>query len=62
MYSYYLLRGVIGELYASLIPIMISISCLKTTQHLLLDVIFGVIYSYIMFNFVLKKLNPEVFK
>jgi hypothetical protein len=61
MYSYYLLRGVIGEFYASLIPIIISISCLKTTQHVVLDILFGVIYSYIVYNFVLKKVNPTVF-
>lgn len=62
MYSYYLLRHVIGEFYASLIPIMISISCLKTSQHVTLDVLSGIIYCYIVYNFILKKAVPDIFK
>lgn len=61
MYSYYLLRGVIGEFYASLIPIMISISCIKTSQHVVLDILLGIIYSFIVYNFVLKKVSPTIF-
>ena len=62
MYSYYLLRGVIGEFSASLVPILVSISCLKTTQHVALDILLGIVYSYIMYNFVLKKVAPSVFR
>ena len=62
MYSYYLLRGVIGEFSASLVPILVSISCLKTTQHVALDILLGIVYSYIMYNYVLKKVAPSVFK
>ena len=61
MYSYYLLRGVIGEFYALLIPIIISISCIKTSQHVLLDILSGIIYTFIVYNFVLNKVNPTVF-
>lgn len=61
MYSYYLLRKVIGKFYALLIPTIISISCLKTSQHMVLDVVFGIIYSYVVYNFVLKKINSKVF-
>lgn len=60
VYSYYLLRPVIGK-KSLLIPILISISCLKTTQHLCLDVIAGALYTIIIYNIILKKINPSVF-
>jgi hypothetical protein len=62
MYSYYLLRNVIGEGPALLIPILISISCLATTQHVTTDVIFGVIYTMLFYNLILHKTDPSVFK
>lgn len=61
VYSYYLLRHVIGEFYAIMIPIIISLSCLKTSQHVFLDVLLGIIYTYLVYNFVLKKVNPKIF-
>ena len=61
MYSFYLLRNVIGYFSAVLIPILISISCLTTTQHVSTDIIFGILYAIIFYNFVLNKINPKVF-
>jgi len=61
MYFYYLLRKLLGEFFALLIPIIVSISCLKTTQHMALDIVFAIFYSIIMYNFVLKKINSKVF-
>lgn len=61
MYSFYLLRNVIGYYPAALIPILISISCITTTQHVTTDIIFGVLYTVIFYNFILVKLAPEYF-
>jgi len=61
VYAYYILRKVIGEFPALLIPILISISCLKTTQHVFIDIVSGIIYTIIFYNLILKKLNPSVF-
>jgi membrane-associated phospholipid phosphatase len=61
MYSFYLLRNVIGYYPAALIPILISISCITTTQHVTTDIIFGLLYTIIFYNFILVKLAPEYF-
>jgi hypothetical protein len=62
MYSFYLLRDVIGYIPAILIPSSISISCITTTQHVTTDVIFGLVYTVLFYNFILKKLSPTYFK
>ena len=56
MYSFYLLKNVIGYIPALLIPILILISCISTTQHVSIDIIFGIIYSILFYNFILKKI------
>ena len=61
MYSFYLLRNVIGYIPALMIPILISISCLATAQHISTDIIFGVIYSILFYNLILKNIFPKVF-
>ena len=62
MYAFYLLRNVIGYIPAIMIPILISISCITTTQHVSIDIILGVIYASLFYNFILKKISPENFK
>jgi hypothetical protein len=62
MYSFYLLRNVIGWIPAAMIPLLISISCLTTTQHVSTDVILGVLYTVFGYEVVLKKISPTVFK
>ena len=62
MYSFYLLRNVIGPIPASIFPILISISCLTTTQHVAIDIISGLVYCVLFYNFILKRWNPEVFQ
>jgi len=62
MYSFYLLKNVIGYFWALLIPILISISCMATTQHVSTDIILGVLYSIIFYNLILKNIFPSVFK
>jgi hypothetical protein len=62
MYSFYLLKNVIGYIPSILIPILISISCIATTQHVFTDIILGVIYSIIIYNLILKNIFPATFK
>jgi hypothetical protein len=62
MYSFYLLKNIIGYLPALLIPILISISCMATTQHVSTDIILGVIYSILFYNLILKNIFPSIFK
>lgn len=62
VYSYYLLRNTIGNTISILIPILISFSCLKTSQHLFIDVILGIIYTIICYNLILKNIFPLYFK
>ena len=62
MYSFYLLKNVIGYMAAVMIPILISISCMATTQHVSTDIILGVIYSILFYNLILKNIFPSVFK
>jgi len=62
MYSFYLLRNVIGYIPALSIPILIAISCIATTQHVSTDVIIGVIYSILVYNLGLKNIFPDIFK
>lgn len=62
MYSFYLLKNVIGYIPALLIPILILISCISTTQHVSIDIVFGIIYSILFYNFILKKIFPDTFK
>lgn len=62
IYAFYLLRNVIGYIPASLIPILIAISCFTTTQHVSTDIIFGALYAVLFYNFILKKISPENFK
>jgi hypothetical protein len=62
MYSFYLLKNVIGYIPAILIPILISISCMATTQHVFTDIILGIIYSILFYNFILKNIFPTSFK
>jgi hypothetical protein len=61
MYAFYLLRNVIGVLPAVTIPILISLSCLTTTQHVSTDIILGILYSIGFYNLILHKINPSVF-
>jgi len=61
MYSFYLLRNVIGYFPAALVPLLISISCITTTQHVSTDIIFGIIYAILFYNFVLVRLAPKYF-
>jgi hypothetical protein len=61
MYSFYLLKNVIGFFPALLIPILISISCLTTTQHVFFDVVSGVLYSILFYRGILHTINPSVF-
>ena len=61
MYSFYLLRNVIGYYYAALVPLLISISCITTTQHVSTDIIFGIVYAVLFYNFILMKIAPEYF-
>jgi hypothetical protein len=62
MYSFYLLRNVIGYIPALLIPLLISISCIATTQHVATDIILGVAYSVLVYNLILKKIFPNTFR
>lgn len=62
MYSFYLLRNVIGVVPAALFPILISISCLTTTQHVSLDIVSGLLYCVLFYNLILKKWNSTVFQ
>jgi membrane-associated phospholipid phosphatase len=62
MYSFYLLKNIIGYMAAIMIPILISISCMATTQHVSTDIILGVIYSILFYNLILKNIFPSVFK
>jgi membrane-associated phospholipid phosphatase len=62
MYAFYLLRNVIGYIPAVLIPIIISISCCITTQHVLIDVFMGILYAVLFYNLILKKISPDNFK
>ena len=62
MYSFYLLKNIIGYIPAIVIPILISISCMTTTQHVFTDIILGVIYSILVYNFILKNIFPTIFK
>jgi hypothetical protein len=62
MYSFYLLKNIIGYIPALIIPILISISCMATTQHVSSDIILGIIYSILFYNFILKKIFPTIFK
>jgi hypothetical protein len=61
MYAFYLLRNVVGYLPAVIVPILVSISCLTTTQHVSTDIFFGVLYASIFYNYILKNINPTVF-
>lgn len=61
MYSFYLLKNVIGYMAAIMIPILISISCMVTTQHVSTDIIFGVLYSILFYNLILKRVFPSIF-
>ena len=62
VFAFYLLKNVIGFFPALLFPIFISLSCIVTSQHVSTDVFFGIIYTIIMYNFVLHKLSPKVFQ
>jgi hypothetical protein len=62
MYSFYLLRNVIGTVPASLFPILISISCFATTQHVSTDIILGLTYCVLFYNYVLHKAIPSIFQ
>lgn len=62
VYSYYLLRNTIGDKLSLLIPILISYSCLKTSQHLFIDVVTAIIYTIIGYNLILKNIFPLYFK
>ena len=62
MYSYYIIRKLFGNIITLIIPILISYSCLKTSQHLTIDIVFGIIYCIIVYNIILKKIFPAVFK
>jgi hypothetical protein len=62
MYMYYIFKNVIGIIPSLFIPILISISCIATTQHVTTDIILGVIYSILFYNFTLKNIFPGVFK
>ena len=62
MYSFYLLKNIIGYMAAIMIPILISISCMATTQHVSTDIILGVIYSILFYNLILKNIFPSIFK
>lgn len=62
MYSFYLLKSVIGYIPALLIPILISLSCMATTQHVFTDIILGVLYSILFYNLILKNIFPATFK
>lgn len=61
VYSFYLLKNSIGFLPASLIPILISISCLTTTQHVFIDIVTGALYSILFYRGILHNINPGVF-
>ena len=61
VYSYYILRNVIGEIPALCIPIIVSTSCLKTSQHHCIDVVSGVIFTVAFYNLIFKRLSPSVF-
>jgi hypothetical protein len=54
-------KNIIGYLPALLIPILISISCMATTQHVSTDIILGVIYSILFYNLILKNIFPSIF-
>jgi hypothetical protein len=62
MYAFYLLRNTIGYLPAMMIPLLISISCVSTTQHVSTDVLSGVAYSVLFYNFILHPLSPRNFQ
>jgi hypothetical protein len=61
MYAFYLLRNVIGYFQALLIPILISISCLTTTQHVTSDILLGILYAVFFYNVILRNINPKIF-
>ena len=61
MYSFYLLKNIIGYSTALLIPILISISCIATTQHVSTDIILGIVYSIVFYNLILKSVFPKIF-
>lgn len=61
MYSFYLLRGTIGFLPAMMVPLLISISCILTTQHVSTDVITGILYTILFYEGILKSVAPRVF-
>jgi hypothetical protein len=61
IYAYYLLKNVIGFLPALLFPIAISLSCIVTSQHVSTDVFFAIIYTILIYKYILHKINPSAF-
>ena len=61
MYSFYLLRGLLGGGPAAIIPILVSISCITTGQHVAYDAVAGVLHTAAVYNWVLKPLAPNYF-
>lgn len=61
VYAFYLLKNVIGFFPALLFPIFISISCIITSQHVSTDVFFAIIYTILIYNFLLHKIDSKSF-
>jgi hypothetical protein len=61
VYAFYLLKNVIGFLPAILFPILISLSCIVTSQHVSTDAVFGIIYTVLIYKFGLHKIDPKSF-
>ncbi len=60
-FNYYFLRPVLGKNILKLVPIIIGISCLRTGQHVCLDLIAGWIIGFSWYRFFLNKISPEYF-
>ena len=61
VYAYYIVRDILGNFIAALFPILIAYSCLKTSQHVFLDVLSAWIYTMLVYNLILKKMFPTIF-
>lgn len=61
MYAFYMLRGLLGDGPAASIPILVSISCITTGQHVYIDAVAGVLYTAAVYNWALKPLAPNYF-
>ncbi|MCP3660641.1 MAG: phosphatase PAP2 family protein [Bacteroidetes bacterium] len=60
-FNYYFLRNFLGKRILKAVPILIGLSCLRTGQHVCLDLMAGWIIGFSWYRFFLNKINPKYF-